>query len=261
VRELSLFTGAGGGILGTKLLGWTPIGYVEWDDYCQRVLKQRQEDGLIERAPIFGDIRTFISEGYAERYRGMVDVITAGFPCQPFSSASAGKGQGESDERNMWPETWKVISMVRPKYFLLENVPRLLTNKYFRKILGEMVTGGYVIKWDCLPACSVSAPHERDRLWIYGYTNDKRQSDVAIHDETQGMPEFNANSSNSSRCSELGQQQEERRQKLDRIVWWKTEPNISRMDDGMASRMDRIKAIGNGQVPAVVRAAWELLSG
>jgi DNA (cytosine-5)-methyltransferase 1 len=79
--ELSLFSGAGGGLLGTKLLGWRCAGYVENDDYCQRVLAGRIEGGIFDRAPIFRDIRAFLGQGFAERYRGLVDVLTAGFPC------------------------------------------------------------------------------------------------------------------------------------------------------------------------------------
>ena len=85
MRELSLFSGAGGGLLGTKhLLGWTTIGYVEWEDYCQKVLAQRIKDGWLDEAPIFGDIRAF-NDKWAERYRGLVDVISAGNTkdCQP----------------------------------------------------------------------------------------------------------------------------------------------------------------------------------
>ena len=81
MKELSLFSGAGGGLLGTHhLLGWQTIGYVEYDDYCQKVLRQRIKDGLLDAAPIFGDIQGFISGGYAGSYAGMVDIVTAGFP-------------------------------------------------------------------------------------------------------------------------------------------------------------------------------------
>ena len=109
MNELSLFTGAGGGLLGTKLLGFRHIGYVEWDNYCQRIIAQRIIDGLLDNAPIFGDIRAFIGDGYAEAYQGMVDIITAGFPCQPFSVA--GKRKGADDNRNMWPATaWRLLT-------------------------------------------------------------------------------------------------------------------------------------------------------
>ena len=92
MRELSLFSGAGGGLLGSKLLGWTCVGYVENNEYCQKVLKQRIADGILDAAPIFGDIRKFISEGYARSYQGMVDVVTGGFPCQDISIAGSGAG-------------------------------------------------------------------------------------------------------------------------------------------------------------------------
>ena len=110
VNELSLFSGAGGGLLGTHLLGWRPIGYVEVDGYCQRILRQRQLDGILPAAPIFGDVRAFIDSGCAELYQGITDVITAGFPCQPFSVA--GKRAGEDDPRNMWPATLRVIQIL-----------------------------------------------------------------------------------------------------------------------------------------------------
>ena len=103
------------------LLGFRPVGYVEWDDYCQRVIAARIRDGILPDAPIFGDIKTFISEGYAASYQDMVDVLTAGFPCQPFSVA--GKQRGADDERNMWPATAECIGIVRPRFVLLENAP------------------------------------------------------------------------------------------------------------------------------------------
>ncbi len=80
LRELSLFSGSGGGLLGTKLLGWRAVGYVEFNEYCQRVLQQRIRDGLLDDAPIFGDVREFVEGGFAEAYRGRVDVVTGGFP-------------------------------------------------------------------------------------------------------------------------------------------------------------------------------------
>lgn len=80
LKELSLFSGAGGGLLSSRLLGWRTIGYVEFDEYCQRVLQARIRDGMLDDAPIFGDIRKFIEEGHAEAYAGNVDVISAGFP-------------------------------------------------------------------------------------------------------------------------------------------------------------------------------------
>jgi len=164
LRELSLFTGIGGGLLGTKLLGWKAVGYVEFNTYCQQVLQQRIKEGYLDDAPIFGDITEFINEGYAEAYRGYADVITAGFPCQPFSVA--GKQKGEADSRNKWPDTIRVIREVRPTYILLENVPAILANPYIHTIFYDLAESGYDCQWDCIRASDTGAPHKRERLWI-----------------------------------------------------------------------------------------------
>jgi DNA (cytosine-5)-methyltransferase 1 len=159
VRELSLFTGAGGGILGTHLLGWTPIGYVEWDDYCQRVLAARIADGLIPCAPIFGDVREFAQSGAAEQYRGFADVVTAGFPCQPHSIA--GNQLGADDARDMWPATSIVIRLVRPRFVQLENVPGILAG-YAGRVTADLAAMGYVGRSGCVSAAATGAHHCRD---------------------------------------------------------------------------------------------------
>lgn len=175
-KELSLFSGSGGGLLASHLMGWATLGYVEYDKYCQQVIAQRIEDGFIDRAPIFGDIRTFISEGYAQSYQGMVDIVTGGFPCQPFSQA--GKQLAADDPRNMWPETAEVIRIVRPKFAFLENVPGLLVgaSRYFSTVLGDLAEMGYNARWGVLGAHHTGAHHKRDRLWIFAHTNDEDQA-------------------------------------------------------------------------------------
>jgi len=167
--ELSLFSGAGGGLLGTKMLGWRCIGYVEKEPFCQQVIAARIADGLLDPAPIFGDIRQFIDGGYAASYSGLVDVVTAGFPCQPFSVA--GRGRADRDERNLWPETFRVLRIVRPRFALLENVPGLLSRRhqYFEKILADLAASGFDAGWKIVSASEVGAPHKRDRLWIMAH--------------------------------------------------------------------------------------------
>jgi len=134
VRELSLFTGAGGGLLGTHLLGWRPVGYVEYNEHCQKILNQRILDGILPEAPIFGDVREFCKK-YAKAYKGMVEVVAAGFPCQPFSAA--GRQRAADDERNMWPATADVLRKVCPPPRTLGKrtrtscaVARLLRNRH-----------------------------------------------------------------------------------------------------------------------------------
>lgn len=167
LRELSLFSGSGGGLIATSIfLGIRTVGYVEFNDYCQRILKQRILDGHLHEAPIFGDIRAFISQGYAKSYKGMVDIITGGFPCQPFSSA--GKRKAEEDERNMWPSTEETIRIIQPRFLFLENVPNLLNFQYIHTIFGDLAKIGYDIKWSVLSAKDMGALHKRDRLWIFG---------------------------------------------------------------------------------------------
>lgn len=235
LSELSLFSGCGGGLYGSKLLGWKTIGYVEWDTYCQQIIAARIKDGIFDYAPIFTDIRTFAIE-YAAKYRGLVDVITAGFPCQPFSEA--GHQRADTDERNLWPDTIDVIKKVQPKWCLLENVPGLLRKHgYFGTVLKDLSEAGYNAKWCCLSAQNVGAPHKRERLWIFAFPN-------------------------TNNCwLEWGKQLKKSSEIKERMDWWTTEPNVDRVVDGMANRSNRLKALGNGQVPAVVREAWNHLRG
>lgn len=239
MRELSLFTGIGGGLLGTLLLGWEPVGYVEFNEYRQQVLAQRIRDGIFPNAPIFGDVRTFISEGYAASYQGMVDVITAGFPCQPFSTA--GKQLGDNDPRNMWPATIECIRVVQPKYALLENVPGLITSGYFNTILGDLAESGYDAKWSCFSAKSLSGAIDRERLFIACSNKVNGEARVGnIKNRTQKILRENA-----SECAGL----------------WLQAPSTSiGVGNGMADYVDRVEAIGDGQVPAVVKLAWEILT-
>lgn len=244
MNELSLFTGAGGGLLGTHLIGWNPIGYVEFNDYCQRVIAARIKDGILDNAPIFGDVRAFISEGYAASYQGMVDVLSAGFPCQPFSNA--GKQLGVDDERNMWPATIECISLVKPRYALLENVASLLTSGYFGTILRDLAVCGYDARWRVLSAAELGAPHLRDRVWIVANRVQERIQGCE-QKALQGKQRL-------SRRKDVGSTQGQRiRPQL-------PTPRLCRGRNDVADYVDRISAAGNGQVPAVVAAAWHLLT-
>ena len=238
MNELSLFSGAGGGLLATKhLLGWITIGYVEIDDYCQKILIQRIKDGYLDPAPIFGDIKQFIAEGYAEAYQGMVDVITAGFPCQPFSVA--GKQQGENDPRNMWPSTIEAIRIVRPRFCFLENVPGLLASShgYFGTILQGLAEAGYDARWCCLGACTIGCSHLRPRLFVVAH---------AYNSHGWRKCWWKWRNEISKRAGNLRAEQN------------KSEP--IRMVDAVAHRVDRLRATANGQVPLVVEVAWKVLT-
>lgn len=293
MRELSLFSGAGGGLLGTHhLLGWECIGYVEWDEYCQRVLAARIRDGLLPRAPIFGDVRQFVQSGAAREYRGFADVVTAGFPCQPFSVA--GKQRGADDHRNMWPATIATIRMVRPRYALLENVPGLLNSGYFGTIVRDLATCGYGVRWRILSAAELGAPHKRDRLWIVAHATGERaellperprrqdeigsRADVADAAGQQGgRVQFAGVSPDTGTSGDVrhttgarladgqrepmgGRAQGHSVVQPERPAWWEVEPDVGRLADGFPTRVAQLKAAGNAQVPAVAAWAWRLLT-
>ena len=192
LREISLFSGAGGGVLAAKVLGWETVAYVEWEKYPQKVLAARQKDGLIDEAPVFGDVREFDGTPY----KGKVEVVSGGFPCQPFSVA--GRQAADADERNMWPDTIRIVREVEPEYAFLENVPGLLSasHGYFSNILIDLAEAGYEATWDCVPASAVGAPHRRDRLWIFarkakpvGFAS-RGLGRFAVLDRSGGKPEW-----------------------------------------------------------------------
>lgn len=251
--ELALFAGAGGGLLGSRLLGWRTVCAVEKEPYAREVLLRRQRDGMLDLFPIWDEVQTFDGRPW----RGVVDIVTAGFPCQPWSHA--GTCPGEQDDRNLWPATLRVIRHVRPHYVLLENVPALLAKRYCGTILAGLAASGFDCRWDCIPASSVGAPHRRDRLWIYGHTDRHGESTLAVDGETPELPEVVADTIGSR--LEVGKQGKGAKQPAaQRGSWWESEPGLGRVAHGIPHRVDRLVCVGNGQVPAVVRRAWETLS-
>lgn len=233
MNELALFAGAGGGILGGLLLGWRTVCAVELDEYCRRVLMQRQDDGILEPFPIWDDVTTF----RGDEWRGLVDVVSAGFPCTPWSVA--GKREGAADSRNLWPDTARVIREVRPRWVLLENVPGLAAHPYFVTVIGDLAALGFSARWDYFTACSTGAPHVRRRLFIIA---DSERDAIRQQPGRKRGP----SRTRAPQPVELG--------------WWATESPRLGMDDGMAPDMERLRAIGNGQVPRVVAAAWEAMT-
>jgi DNA (cytosine-5)-methyltransferase 1 len=306
MNELALFAGAGGGILGGKLLGWRTVCAVEWEPYPASVLVARQNDGLLPPFPIWDDIQTFDGKPW----RGIVDVVSGGFPCQDISAA--GRGAGIDGERSgMWKHMARVVGEVRPRYVFVENSP-MLVNRGLSRVLGDLSALGYDCRWTVMGAADVGANHQRDRMWIVGKVADTKKlfCDGGNHNSRISMErkeesEFRndgwektlayANSTHGERnqCAERTQAQHANfdgsgklahakdqgnvwRQWImgfaeqknysrgsstnGRWQWWQFEPNVGRVADGMAARVDRLKAIGNGQVPLCAAEAWKLLT-
>ena len=167
LTHLSLFSGYEGFGLGLRLAGLPiqTIGYVEIDEYCQKLLQARIRDGFLDWAPIIRDVR----RADFGRLAGLVDLITAGFPCQPHSAA--GLRTGAADERNLWPATLGAIRQVGPRWVLLENVPGILANGYAGTVVGELAALGYDSIGDRVPAAAVGAPHLRWRWFCLAHTD------------------------------------------------------------------------------------------
>jgi len=270
LRELSLFAGAGGGILGSKLLGWRTVCAVEIDPYCRSVLLQRQIDGILETFPIWDDIRTFNPAPWI----GEVDIITGGFPCQGLSSA--GKRRGLADPRSglVFEMLW-AINVIRPQYVLAENSPNLRTHG-LGSILGSLDSMGYDARWGVLGARHVGAPHRRDRLWIVATDSDgkpvwqeqgraetfRENTDVL---RQHGGQRFMADSEGARLKKNVCRGDESKKSDVGSASGisdgWTAEPSVGRVAHGVAHRMDRLKALGNGQVPRVAALAWEVLCG
>ena len=165
LNELALFAGAGGGILGGHLLGWRTVCAVEWEQYPASVLCARQNDGLLPTFPIWDDVQTF----RGEPWRGIVDVVSGGFPCTDISAA--GKGAGiDGEASGMWREMARIIHEVRPRYVFVENSP-MLTSRGLGRVLGDLASMGFDAKWGVLGAADVGANHQRDRIWIKSKRN------------------------------------------------------------------------------------------
>jgi len=277
MNELALFAGAGGGILGGHLLGWRTVCAVEWEAYPASVLVARQNDKILPPFPIWDDVQTFDGKPW----RGIVDVVSGGFPCQDISAAGGGAGI-EGERSGMWREMARIIGEVRPKYAFVENSP-MLTTRGLGTVLRDLAEMGYDAEWGVLGAADVGANHQRDRIWIVakqrdilsytkhnrvkqtwsnsgilGKQNSKRQTIRHSH----GSFEENVGNTESTRFSpcELGQRKIESWRTSSRTAqWWSPEPNLDRVVNGMASRVDRLKAIGNGQVPLCAATAWTIL--
>jgi len=246
MNELALFAGIHGIGLGLKRafkrrgLPFRTVCYVEWDDYCIEVLKSRIRDGMLDDAPIWGDIRTFDGRPWA----GCVDIVTGGFPCQDLSFAGRGAGL-EGERSGLFFELMRIVREVRPGIVLLENVPALLV-RGFGRVAAEMAASGYDLQWDCIPAAAIGAPHRRDRVFILAHAESQRM-------EGNGSAGFifarAPTEAGLSGCNGAGRGTNQ----------WAIEPDVGRVADGVPRRVDRLRALGNAVVPQVAEYVGERL--
>jgi DNA (cytosine-5)-methyltransferase 1 len=199
MNELSLFSGAGGGLLASRLLGWRTVCAVEFDRHRRDCVIARQNEGVLEPFPIWDDITTF--DGLA--WRGRVDVVSGGFPCQAYSTAARGRNVAD----DLWPEMRRVVAEVTPRYVFAENVSR----RAIDAAADDLEQMGYQTKCIALSAADVGGDHIRPRYWLRAHADDQGELRLGV-------------------------------------------------DAEVASRMERYRATGNGQIPIVAAAAWRLLS-
>lgn len=244
MNELALFAGAGGGLLGSHLMGWRTVCAVEWDNYAQQVLLARQRDGFLPRFPVWDNVETFDGKPWRER----VDVVTGGFPCTDLSSQSAvfGNYKGLEGKRSgLWVEMARIISEVRPRYAFIENSPNLIV-RGLGTVLADLASMGMDARWGVVGASAVGLDHKRERVWIVadrdGFRLEGRNNS---NQEGQGRP---------ANGSMAGLRKDQVRIDL-------PPPDAFGAANGLAGRVDRTKAIGNGQVPSVAAIVWRILNG
>ena len=164
MKVLDLFSGIGGFSLGLEAAGMQTVAFCEREPFCQAVLKKHWPD-----VPCHNDITT-LDGGY---YAGRVDVVCGGYPCQPFSVA--GKRLGHADERHLWPEMLRIIQGSKPRWVIAENVAGHI-KLGFDEVASSLENEGFTVWPFVIPACAVDAPHKRDRLWIFGYSQHNGSS-------------------------------------------------------------------------------------
>ena len=308
LKHLDLFSGIGGFSLACQWVGIETICFVEIDKYCQKVLKKHWSDvPIVEDIRDVQKIKEIVENarcklqsgceveaiGNKETGRRVASLnqrpsgtprdllqsntgaesptilITAGFPCQPFSVA--GKRQGERDDRYLWPQTLEVIKAIKPKWVLLENVAGII-NLALDQVLSDLESAGYTTETLIIPACAINALHRRDRVWIIAYCNKYGESIMPINGgKGQGKLGIIAYSTDSGSeevsIADTHYPKTTRQRGYGRQVygvteseglnicsgkdWWAVEPELGRVAHGIPNRVDRLKCLGNAIVPQV----------
>jgi DNA (cytosine-5)-methyltransferase 1 len=253
----SLFSGIGGFDLAAEWMGWENIFHCEWNEFGQKILNHYWPNAIS-----YGDI----TKTNFTIHRGAIDVLTGGFPCQPYSVA--GKRKGKEDERHLWPEMLRAIREISPTFIVGENVHGIVNwngGLVFHEVQTDLENEGYEILPVILPACAVGAPHRRDRIWFVAANYDsercKRNKEFEEKFKHNGrrkaFGEFNSHvspgiiaNSNIGRFKECWPKWFTSRE-FTQNYGFTSEPGICRGDDGFPYRVDRLKALGNAIVPQV----------
>lgn len=274
---LALCAGVGGLELGLGLgTGGAsrPVCYVERGAFNAARLAQRMQEGHLPLAPIHSDLKAFDGRPWA----GVVDLVTAGYPCQPFSSA--GKRLGAEDPRHLWPDVLRVLRQSQAPLLFCENVRGHVSNG-LREVLEDLASLGFSAEWDLFSAEEEGSPHIRERLFVLAYADGQRRNQVRelwqreshLGRCAEALAHANRGGLSGERQSQPGGIKRTPGNLADgralpgrlwdggRNEWWVAEPAVGRVAHGVANRVDRLRATGNGVVPAVAARAWLELTG
>ena len=285
MTHASLFSGIGGFDLAAEWMGWENLFHCEWNDFGQRILKYYWPNSVS-----YGDI----TKTDFRKWRGAVDVLSGGFPCQPYSMA--GKRLGKEDDRHLWPEMLRAIREIQPAWVVGENVRGLINwngGMVFDEVQADLEAAGYEVLPFLLPACGVGAPHRRDRIWFVAYSPGNRREQQGTGDETENRKQgsrqtrelegrlerlgFYQDATNANSRRQSGKEHREKKPgrptKKSISNYWQNFPTQSPVcsgDDGLPSELDgvtfpkwrneSIKGYGNAIVPQVVDQIFQAIN-
>lgn len=265
MRHVDLCSGIGGFALGFEWAGLsTPVLFCDIEKWCRDILKQHWNN-----VPIKSDVKELAND--PDNLVPDCDILTAGYPCQPFSQA--GKRQGEEDPRHIWPSISKIIASKRPSWVVLENVYGHISLG-LDQVLLDLETKGYATRTFVVPASSVGAPHRRDRVWIVANTasigveglrtSGKQESHTYVRQEVSVRTSKDVADTVSQRTQSgsAGRQDAENVGQSSRSTeqWdWNIEPDVGRVANGIPKRVDRLKGLGNAIVPQIAQQIAEAI--
>ena len=238
MRVLDTFSGIGGFSLGLERAGFETVAFSEIDEYASKVLAKHWPE-----IKNYGDIKGLTAGRLASDGIG-VDIITGGFPCQDTSQVGHvwGAPKGTDGLRTgLWSELSRLISEVKPRYAILENVSNLLVGdggKWFGRILNDLAQIGFDAEWHCISASTVGAPHQRERVWIIAYPRSEglEGCSKARNDGSEGQE---SRHQLITRCDRVSRRS------------WEAEPAVCRVVNGIPHRSHRIRCLGNAIVPQI----------
>ena len=240
--HLSLCTGYGGIDLGLRraIPNLRTVAYAEIDAFAIEVLLTRMESGSLDAAPIWTDVRDFPWH----LLHGSVDILSAGYPCQPFSHA--GLRKGGDDERHLWPHIRRGIESVRPAIIFLENVEGHISMG-LSSVISDLDELGYRCAWGIFSAEECGAPHRRNRVFIIATDTVCERGQLSVERIKSAIQDIGSDGTAG------------RAEDWNNITSWSIEPTICRSDDGATNRVDRLRLLGNGVVPATASLAFRTL--